>query len=146
MDLLKIKELIQRNSLAEEMFKHFKSRDRNPKDGVMSLHHTKQDLRKKGVQVLPDEFIANFRVMHAAGLGKLEPSFKKPERFVWKVLMKDVAGDVIGESYEEPPTTKTPPKATASKPFTDLAIEIMKADLSEKEAKVLIAALEAKLQ
>ena len=150
MDKKILTQIANSNPTAKAMFEHFRTRDRNPKDGVMDIRRTKYALKEMGVSVVPKEFIANFRAMEKAGLGKLEMEDGKPTRFRWSANMKRA-----GELATEASTQEPEPKKLVSTPIiphntVELVVVLapgreatisLPAHLTREEAEVLCSAL-----
>lgn len=115
MDKKLLSQIANLNPTAKAMFKHFRTRDRNPKDGVLDIRRTKYAIRNEGVEVVPEDFVANFKAMEKAGLGKLIIVKGKPVRFKWAVNMKETAGNVTGIDSSSVLHTQ-PPQKTVSAP------------------------------
>lgn len=91
MDKAKLAQIVNEDPVAKAAFKHFLTRDRNPKDGIMDIRRAKYALQEEGVDVVPEELVSIFRDMEKAGCGKLISESGKPVRFRWTVNMKEAA-------------------------------------------------------
>lgn len=137
--------IAKQNKTAQAMFEHFRSRERNPKDGIMDLKRTKLRLRDEGVDVIPDEFIANFKALEKAGVGKLVMEKGKPVSFRWTANMKEVASS-IEEDQETPGLTQADGRGGRDNNVTEIAVVLgpdrdatisLPSDLTQKEAEFL---------
>lgn len=146
--------IAQQNKTAEALFEHFRTRERNPKDGIMDLKRTKLRLRDEGVDVVPDEFMANFKALEKAGVGKIVMEKGKPVSFRWTANMKEVGQSV--EAADEESVTVTP-DLPSGRGTSETAIEVvlgedreatllLPADLTQKELDFLYNAMRKRIK
>lgn len=141
MDKKQISQITQ-SPTGKALFRYFASRERNPKDGMMDVRRAKYAVQEEGVEVVPREFIENFRAMEKAGLGKLIEASGKPARFKWAVDMKKVATEALrtdgkgSQAGSAAPSAPTIEIAMMLGPDREASVSIP-ADITEKEAEFL---------
>lgn len=91
MDEKKLSQIANQSATAKAVFKVFKERDRNPREGVMDTRRVRYELEQEGVKIVPQEFMEVFKNLEKAGVGKLVREKGKPLSFKWNTSMKDVA-------------------------------------------------------
>jgi hypothetical protein len=144
MDEKKLSQIANLNATAKAVFKVFKERDRNPREGMMDTRRVRYELEQEGVKVVPQEFVEVFKNLEKAGVGKLITEKGKPMTFKWHTSMKDVAamalvtgGTVTHAESSKQPSTNHHAGVVAVLPSGREVPLSLPNDLSQEDAQAL---------